>query len=52
LPKRLRPPVTDAQLKMLAIDNCTDHSATEALVGHPPLALADGIDYVVAGKRG
>ncbi|HEU0113131.1 MAG TPA: complex I NDUFA9 subunit family protein [Thermomicrobiales bacterium] len=52
LPKALRPPVTDAQLKMLAIDNCTDQSATEQLVGHPPLALEDGIDYIAAGKGG
>ena len=28
LPRSLRPPVTREQLKMLAIDNCTDHSAT------------------------
>ncbi|HET7094900.1 MAG TPA: NAD-dependent epimerase/dehydratase family protein [Thermomicrobiales bacterium] len=50
LPKALRPPVTDAQLKMLAIDNCSNQSATAELAGHPPLALEDGIDYIVAGK--
>lgn len=29
LPAALKPPVTSEQLKMLALDNCTDHSATE-----------------------
>ncbi len=28
LPKSLRPPVTSEQLKMLALDNCSDNSAT------------------------
>jgi uncharacterized protein YbjT (DUF2867 family) len=46
LPKALRPPVTEEQLKMLAIDNCTDDSATARLIGRAPLRLADGIDYV------
>jgi NADH dehydrogenase len=46
LPKALRPPVTEEQLKMLAIDNCTDDSATAWLIGREPLRLADGIDYV------
>jgi uncharacterized protein YbjT (DUF2867 family) len=48
LPKALRPPVTEEQLKMLAIDNCTDDSATARLIGREPLRLADGIDYVKA----
>ena len=47
LPKKLRPPVTEEQLKMLALDNCTDHSATAGLIGRPPLALEDGIDYIL-----
>lgn len=46
LPKALRPPVTREQLNMLALDNCTDHSATEALIGRAPVALEDGIGYV------
>lgn len=46
LPKALRPPVTEEQLKMLAIDNCTDDSATARLIGRAPRRLADGIDYV------
>ena len=46
LPKALRPPVTDEQLKMLAIDNATDRSATAELIGRPPLRLEDGIDYI------
>jgi NADH dehydrogenase len=46
LPKALRPPVTEEQLKMLAIDNCTDHSATPELIGRTPTRLADGIDYI------
>ena len=47
LPKALRPPVTEEQLKMLALDNCTDHSATARLIGRPPLRLEDGIDYIL-----
>jgi NADH dehydrogenase len=46
LPKALRPPVTEEQLKMLAIDNCTDDSATPRLIGRTPTRLVDGIDYV------
>ncbi len=46
LPKALRPPVTEEQLKMLAIDNATDDSATGDLIGRAPLKLEDGIDYV------
>jgi NADH dehydrogenase len=46
LPKALRPPVTSEQLKMLALDNCTDHSATAELIGRAPIALRDGIGYV------
>lgn len=48
LPAALRPPVTIEQLNMLALDNCTDDSATERLIGAPPLALEDGIGYVNA----
>ena len=46
LPKALRPPVTEEQLKMLAIDNASDQSATAQLIGRPPIRLEDGIDYV------
>jgi uncharacterized protein YbjT (DUF2867 family) len=46
LPKALRPPVTSEQLKMLAIDNCSDRSATARLIGRPPMRLEDGIDYI------
>lgn len=46
LPKQLRPPVTEEQLKMLAIDNCTDDSDTETLIGRPPTSLEDGIGYI------
>lgn len=49
LPKALRPPVTAEQLKMLAIDNCTDRSATAELIGRPPTQLEDGIDYIRSG---
>jgi NADH dehydrogenase len=47
LPKALRPPVTSEQLKMLALDNSTGNSATEKLIGRPPLRLQDGIDYIL-----
>lgn len=47
LPKALRPPVTSEQLKMLAIDNITQNSATERLIGRKPARLAEGIDYIV-----
>lgn len=46
MPKSLRPPVTQEQLRMLALDNTTTHSATESLIGRPPLALENGIDYI------
>lgn len=46
LPKALRPPVTREQLKMLALDNCTDRSATAELIGHEPTALRDGLGYI------
>lgn len=46
LPKTLRPPVTDEQLKMLAIDNATGKSATAELIGRSPLALEEGIEYI------
>jgi uncharacterized protein YbjT (DUF2867 family) len=48
LPKALRPPVTEEQLRMLALDNCTDNSATSRLIGREPIHLRDGIDYIVA----
>lgn len=48
LPKALRPPVTEEQLRMLALDNCTNDSATARLIGHQPIRLRDGIDYIVA----
>jgi NADH dehydrogenase len=47
LPKSIRPPVTKEQLKMLALDNTTSHSATEQLIKRSPLALQNGIDYIV-----
>lgn len=47
LPKALRPPVTQEQLKMLALDNCSDDSATAALIGRPPLRLEDAMDYIL-----
>jgi NADH dehydrogenase len=46
LPKALRPPVTSEQLKMLAVDNCSDASATADLIGRPAMRLEDGIDYI------
>lgn len=46
LPQGLRPPVTSEQLKMLALDNTSDRSRTEQLIGAPPTALEDGIDYI------
>jgi NADH dehydrogenase len=49
LPGALRPPVTMEQLKMLALDNSTEHSATERLIGRKPVALEDGIGYIRNG---
>ncbi len=46
LPKALRPPVTEQQLKMLSLDNSTSKSATAELIGHTPMSLKDGIDYI------
>jgi NADH dehydrogenase len=46
MPKALRPPVTSEQLRMLALDNCTDDSATGSLIGRTPVDLKDGIGYV------
>jgi uncharacterized protein YbjT (DUF2867 family) len=46
LPSRLRPPVTKEQLRMLALDNCTEQSATESLIGRPPLSLRNRLDYL------
>lgn len=52
LPKALRPPVTIEQLKMLALDNCSDASATADLIDRQPLRLIDGIDYILPGAGG
>lgn len=46
LPKWLRPPVTRDQLRMLEIDSCTGHSATETLIGRPQLRFQDGAGYL------
>ena len=51
LPKRLRPPVTEEQLMMLAIDNASDRSATAQLIGRPPLKLEDDLDYILPNAR-
>jgi NADH dehydrogenase len=51
LPRALRPPVTSEQLKMLAIDNATDRSATADLIGREPLRLEDGLDYIGRGSK-
>jgi uncharacterized protein YbjT (DUF2867 family) len=48
LPKALRPPVTEEQLRMLSLDNCSYDSATSRLIGRQPLRLRDGIDYIVS----
>lgn len=48
LPAALRPPVTREQLRMLALDNCTDRSATASLIGREPVRLRDGTDYIAA----
>lgn len=47
LPKALRPPVTEEQLKMLALDNATDQSATGNLLERAPKRLEDGLDYIL-----
>ena len=49
LPKALRPPVTEEQLKLLALDNCTARNATPDLIGRAPLLLEDGIAYILPG---
>lgn len=46
LPKALRPPVTSEQLKMLALDNTTEDSATERLIGSKPMSLEDALGYI------
>lgn len=51
LPKALRPPVTTEQLRMLRIDNTTDHNGMPTLLGRPPRALADGLGYLRKGAR-
>jgi NADH dehydrogenase len=50
LPAALQPPVTSEQLKMLSLDNCTDHSVTADLIGRQPAALRDNIDYIVTNR--
>jgi NADH dehydrogenase len=50
LPRTLRPPVTSEQLKMLAIDNATERSATAELIGREPIRLEDGLDYIGRGN--
>ena len=45
-----KPPVTPAQLSMLRLDNSAPESATETLIGRPPLALAAGIDYITKAQ--
>lgn len=49
LPKALRPPVTEEQLKMLSLDNCTERNATPELIGRAPLRLEDAMDYILPG---
>lgn len=46
LPKSLRPPVTAEQLKMLSLDNSTNPSPLERLIGRPPLSLRGNIGYI------
>jgi uncharacterized protein YbjT (DUF2867 family) len=46
LPKSIRPPVTSEQLKMLALDNTSDHPATATLLGRPPVRLEDNLGYL------
>lgn len=41
-----KPPVTPEQLKMLALDNSTDDSATASLINRPPKPLRAGLDYL------
>ena len=50
LPAALQPPVTSEQLKMLSLDNCTDHSTTAELIGRQPASLRDNIDYIVKNR--
>lgn len=46
LPRRLRPPITVEQLKMLRLENTAPDSATERLIGRRPKALADNLAYI------
>ncbi len=41
-----KPPVTPEQLKMLRLNNSTDHSATAALIDRAPKPLREGLDYL------
>jgi uncharacterized protein YbjT (DUF2867 family) len=47
LPKSIRPPVTSEQLKMLALDNTSNHPATAELLGRAPVRLADNLGYLM-----
>jgi uncharacterized protein YbjT (DUF2867 family) len=47
-----KPPVTPEQLKMLRLDNSSDHSATAALIDRPPKSLREGLEYLTSGSRG
>lgn len=42
------PPVTPEQLKMLQLDNSSQHSATQQLIGRPPKPLAEGLEYLTS----
>lgn len=43
------PPVTTDQLKMLRLDNTTQHNAVPHLTGRPPLPLRGNIGYIARG---
>ncbi len=45
-----KPPVTVEQLKMLALDNITEVDAIPRSFGFQPKGLAEGIDYIAAGR--
>ena len=41
-----KPPVTQEQLKMLALDNTTDTDSVMRSFGVQPRRLADSLDYI------
>jgi NADH dehydrogenase len=43
------PPVTTQQLKMLKVDNTTQHNAVPELLGRPPIPMIGNIGYVAHG---